>query len=336
MDLCISVIIPVYNAGRFIAATVRSVLAFPEVHEVVLVEDGSPDDSLAACEALVGSDPRIRLLRHPDGGNHGAGASRNLGFKASTCPYIVFLDADDRFLPNRFERERVVFAEHPDADGVYGATGVEYHDEEARQRFLAQFPMDELSTVRQVVPPERLFHGLLGGISGFGYFCNDALTVKRSAVERLGEPFPEHLRLHQDTAFTLRLAHGARLYAGEVERPVVVRGVHVANRFTAQGDKRATLDLLYRHLDAWAGSVDMDREDRRLIRTRRLYWGVLNAAGTWAVLRYAAWMLAQPWVLRRVRVREALIDRLFGRESTAARLLRRLTWRLFRNDIRPV
>ncbi|MBL8002789.1 MAG: glycosyltransferase [Flavobacteriales bacterium] len=336
MDLRISVIIPVYNAARFIEGTVRSVLAFPEVREVVLVEDGSPDDSLAACQALVGTDPRIRLIRHADGGNHGAGASRNLGFRMSTCPYVVFLDADDRFLPNRFDRERELFAQHPDADGVYGATGVEYHDADARERFLTQFPTDELSTVREVVPPERLLHGLLGGNGGFGYFCNDALTVKRSAVERLGEPFPEHLRLHQDTSFTLRIAHGARLYAGEVRRPVVVRGVHVANRVTANTDKRATQDLLYRHLDAWARSVPMDRADRRLIRTRRLYWGILNAKGRTALVGYGLWMLVQPWVLRRVRVREAWIDRLFGEGSRMAGLLRRLSWRLFRNDLRPV
>lgn len=336
MELHVSVIIPVYNAGRFIAGTVRSALAFPEVREVVLVEDGSPDDSLVACQALVGTDPRIRLFRHPDGGNHGAGASRNLGFRMSTCPYVVFLDADDRFLPERFDRERTIFRDHPDADGVYGATGTEYHDPEARERFLAQFPTDELSTVRQVVPPDRLFHGLLGGIPGFGYFCNDALTVKRSAVERLGVPFPEHLRLHQDTSFTLRLAHGARLYAGEVGRPVVVRGVHVANRVTASADRRHTQDLLYRHLDDWASTVPMDRVDRRLIRTRRLYWGILSAKGRLALLGYGMRMLAQPWVLGRVRVREAWIDRMFGEDTRMAGLLRRLAWKVFRNDLRPV
>ena len=105
MDLQVSVIIPVYNAARFVEKAVASALAFPEVRQVVLVEDASPDDSLIVCQRLLATDPRVELVRHPDGGNHGAGASRNLGLVRSTCPFVVFLDADDRFLPGRFDAE---------------------------------------------------------------------------------------------------------------------------------------------------------------------------------------------------------------------------------------
>ncbi|MGB6046147.1 MAG: glycosyltransferase family 2 protein, partial [Flavobacteriales bacterium] len=129
MSLKISVVTPVYNAAGFLEAAVASALQFEEVAEVVLVEDGGPDNSLEICEALAAKEPRVQLFRHPGGANKGAGASRNLGIAKASQEYIAFLDADDRYLPNRFQEEHRIFAEHPDADGVYGAIDVHFHDQ---------------------------------------------------------------------------------------------------------------------------------------------------------------------------------------------------------------
>ena len=92
----ISVITPVYNAEKYITQAVESALQFPEVWEIILVEDQSPDNALEVCKTLVTNYPeRVKLYQHPDKGNHGAGASRNLAISKATGEFIAFLDADD-------------------------------------------------------------------------------------------------------------------------------------------------------------------------------------------------------------------------------------------------
>ncbi len=127
----ISVIIPVYNAEEFVVKAVESALQFPEVKEVLLIEDGSPDDALQVCQKLEADYDRAKLLQHPEKGNHGAGASRNLGLAIAACDYIAFLDADDFYLPNRFMADKKIFPENLAADFVYNAIGAHYYSAEA-------------------------------------------------------------------------------------------------------------------------------------------------------------------------------------------------------------
>ena len=69
MTLQISVIIPVYNAAKYITQAVESALSQPETAEVLLIEDGSPDNSLEVCQDLEKKYSKVKLLRHPDGEN---------------------------------------------------------------------------------------------------------------------------------------------------------------------------------------------------------------------------------------------------------------------------
>jgi glycosyltransferase involved in cell wall biosynthesis len=103
--LRVDVIVPVYNAADYVRKAVESALARPETVEVILVEDGSTDESLAVCQELAAEYPTVRLYRHPNGENRGAGASRNLAISESTRGHIAFLDAD-YFLPCRFSGAR--------------------------------------------------------------------------------------------------------------------------------------------------------------------------------------------------------------------------------------
>ncbi|MFV9691842.1 MAG: glycosyltransferase family 2 protein, partial [Desulfobacteria bacterium] len=115
----ISVIIPVYNAEKYVRNAIESALQQPETGEILLVEDNSPDNCLQICRDLEKKHEIVELLRHPDGRNHGAGASRNLGIKNAKFDYISFLDADDYYLPGRFEAARRLFEKYHDIDGVY-------------------------------------------------------------------------------------------------------------------------------------------------------------------------------------------------------------------------
>lgn len=222
----VSVILPVFNAAPFLDKAVKSVLAQPEVAEVLLVEDGSSDNSLELCRKLQQADNRIKLLTHPNGQNRGAGASRNLGLENATCNYIAFLDADDEYLPDRFTRAAGVFAEHPDADGVYESIGVTYHDEDLRQKHLSRVRWEETG-VKKYVVPQDLFRTLATG--KYGHIHLNGVVLKRSAISD-SMMFDTSLRQCQDSDLMLRLSTNRTLYPVYPDRIVALRGVHPDNR----------------------------------------------------------------------------------------------------------
>jgi GT2 family glycosyltransferase len=247
----ISVVTPVYNAEKYVRAAVESALAQPQTAEVILVEDASPDDSLAVCEALASEHPdRVRVLCHPDGANRGAGLSRELGIAAAKQPYVACLDADDYYLPGCFDRAEAVLQAKPDADGVYSAIGVHFETEAARESWFTQ-TSNTLTTVEERLPPERLFKALVMG--GRGYFHLNALVARREVFKEVGGFDP---LLHEDTAMSIKLAALSRLYPAQINEPVAMRRYHDANPSDAARRPRADVlhhhDLLWRTLVTWS------------------------------------------------------------------------------------
>jgi glycosyltransferase involved in cell wall biosynthesis len=102
----VSVIIPAYNAAPFIREAVESALAQTyETLEVIVVDDGSRDETAALVEALCARDPRVRLLRQA---NAGVAAARNRAIAASRGSLIAPLDADDLWHPEKIARQVAV------------------------------------------------------------------------------------------------------------------------------------------------------------------------------------------------------------------------------------
>jgi glycosyltransferase involved in cell wall biosynthesis len=121
MTPLVSVVIPNYNCGRFVADAIDSVLqqSYPH-HEIIVVDDGSTDDSLAVVQQY-GSRVRIVTQR-----NQGVSAARNAGIRESRGELVAFLDADDTWHPEKLARQVPLFA-NPAVGLVY--CGVEYVDE---------------------------------------------------------------------------------------------------------------------------------------------------------------------------------------------------------------
>lgn len=231
--LDISVIIPVYNAAQFLEKSVNSAVHFDEVKEVILIEDKSTDNSLEICQKLASENPKIKLFQHPDKGNHGAGATRNLGIEKATGNFITFLDADDYYLPNRFDAEKNIFSD-PKIEGVFGAIGVEYLTEKGKLEYQKKFKDAPLTTVNYPAEGEEVFRGLLSLTpKKFGTFFHlNALTIRKSALEKSKLRFNENLRVHQDSDFNIKLSYHCYLKSGIIDNAVAIRGIHDDNRIT--------------------------------------------------------------------------------------------------------
>lgn len=116
----ISVIIPVYNAEKYLRQTVASVQAqtFPD-WEIVLVNDGSKDNSLAIAEEFGRQDSRIFVLSQP---NAGVSTARNFGLSKSRSdfPYALFLDSDDLLTPAALQTLLALLESQPEAPAACG------------------------------------------------------------------------------------------------------------------------------------------------------------------------------------------------------------------------
>lgn len=117
----VSVIMPAFNAGRFIEAALRSLLAERErvQLDIVVIDDSSTDDTCAIVARLAGEVPEIRLLGNP---GKGIAAARNTGLRdlPGNCAFVTFHDADDLSFPGRIARQRARLTNDSSIDGLYG------------------------------------------------------------------------------------------------------------------------------------------------------------------------------------------------------------------------
>jgi glycosyltransferase involved in cell wall biosynthesis len=294
----VSVITPVYNAAGMVRRAVDSAIRLPEVGEVILVEDGSPDGAIDVCRQLELEFDNVRLHQHANGENRGAGASRNLGIRNARCPFIAFLDADDWYLENRFHADRRILNSDPTIDGVYNALSNHYESEELRQIWLNQ-GRPELLTFNEAPSPEELPLVLLHAHPGIkGEFSTDTITVRREFFDRVGD-FHTELRLQQDTHLWRRMSAFGRLAAGNLKEPVCIRGVHPNNRMTKVEDHGQYMDLWWSDLGQRFrnGSVRPDI----MQAWRRGYAGYQARCGRkWsAMITLALWLMHDPGELRR-------------------------------------
>ncbi|MGG5889026.1 glycosyltransferase family 2 protein [Falsiroseomonas sp. HC035] len=120
----VSVVVPLYNHAGYIAPAIDSVLAQGEVlREVIVIDDGSTDDSARVMQGLTARDPRIRFRSQP---NQGAHATINAGLAECGADYIAILNSDDVFLPGRLDALALRLDAEPDC--VLAATGITFID----------------------------------------------------------------------------------------------------------------------------------------------------------------------------------------------------------------
>lgn len=191
----VSVIMPVYNKERYLEGSVRSVLDQPfRDLELIAVNDGSTDGSLALLNRFAGEDPRIRVLDIPNGG---VSHARNTGLACARGEWIQFLDADDLLEPRYLTQAAALLEEHP-ADILFsGFTMVDERMNPVREVRLPETGMKNQAELCRCFADHQYKNGF------FGYISNK--LFRRELLEKSGAQFPVGTTLAEDLDFYARL-----------------------------------------------------------------------------------------------------------------------------------
>jgi len=259
----ISVIIPVYKAESTLKAAVMSALLQPETGEILLIEDGSPDNSIGVCEALESEYSIIRLFTHDNGENKGASASRNLGIINAKYDLIAFLDADDYYFKNRFVIALDILENNPSIDGVYETVATIQYDN--NENINTSKRRKILSSIDKELKPEELFPALIH--LDHGHFHANGLLVRKAVFEKCGL-FNTSLKISQDTEMWMKMAALCRLVPGNISKPVASWVIHGSNRITKIENEEWNYyrGILWDSIIKWSNEKDLDISKKALIQ----------------------------------------------------------------------
>ncbi len=195
----VSVVTPFLDAERYLEQAIASVVAQTLADwELLLVDDGSRDRSLAIAEAAARSDPRIRLITASASAARGAAAARNRGIAAASSDLIAFLDADDLYQPEKLAVDVEVLDAQPRAAMVYGPTEW-WRDEPKPFRWIEAMHRE---SGRLHVPPVLLNRAILA--NAWRVPCTCSVTIRRDAILAVGG-FEESFRLYEDQTLWAKL-----------------------------------------------------------------------------------------------------------------------------------
>lgn len=178
MNPLVSVIIPVFNAERYLEKTLDSVFAQTYSNfEVILVDDGSTDTSLAIMEKGR-HDKRLKIYSQK---NKGASSARNLGLKKCSGKYIQFLDADDLISKNKLEVQ--VSELEKQEDHIAVCRTVSFLDDE--DFFNKEFP-EENQYLFSTSEPQKFVYNLLGGSGSINMIQPNAYLTPINIINKVG------------------------------------------------------------------------------------------------------------------------------------------------------
>lgn len=218
----VSVIMPAYNAARYLEESVSSVLAQTWQNlELIIIEDASQDETWELANTLAKRDERIRILRNPN--NLGAARSRNRGVQAAKGEWIAFLDSDDVWKPEKLT-EQLAFAHHRQA--VFTFTGSAFMDADGQCRKYC------LTVPEKVGYRQLLKQNIIS--------CSSVL-IRRSLI--LEYPMEHSGFLHEDFAVWLRILKEKHLYAYGLNQPLLIYRVSSAS---SSGNKWKAAQMTFR------------------------------------------------------------------------------------------
>jgi len=136
MNPLVSVVIPAYNAGKYIRETIDSIIGqtYKEI-EVIIVDDGSTDSTYEICVEYSAKYPNVKLLNHKNRINKGVSISRKYAVDHAQGDFIAFCDSDDIMQPNKIESQLEAFRRHKGAVLVHSGMSMFGPDREFCEKF---------------------------------------------------------------------------------------------------------------------------------------------------------------------------------------------------------
>jgi glycosyltransferase involved in cell wall biosynthesis len=173
----VSVVMPCYNHERFVVAAINSVLdqTMPDF-ELIVVDDGSPDDSVRAIAAV--SDPRLRVYRFAE--NQGAAAAHNFALQQTRGEFVALINSDDMWEPGKLARQLEVFEARPEIGAVF--TGVRFIDEKGKPVPAERLPRSNVFRQPNRTQAQWLRYFFEKGNA----LCHPSSLVRRSFYEEHG------------------------------------------------------------------------------------------------------------------------------------------------------
>ncbi len=279
----VSIILPTFNRRRFLPEAFEAICqqTFKD-WELIVVDDGSTDDTRDLVEAFASQRPgQVRYIHQP---NSGVSAARNRGLDEARCPFIAFFDSDDLWLPHHLMDLHQALQENPDVNWVFGAgrhlnmiTGQIILEDSFRPKGVAR-PFLSLACKTQgrlkVIIDEKaimrtIMDNQFGGLQ--------ASMFRREVFDRCR--FPD-ARIGEDYALAVRyLATGQR--QGYLDNVHVLYRIHDEQTSTAAGD-RIALEKRIARQQAYAAVIgemlklpELKPEHRRKLRERyadEIFW----------------------------------------------------------------
>ena len=199
----ISVIVPVYNAEKYLAECVDSILT-QTLHdiEIILVDDGSTDSSPALCDAYAEKDSRVKVIHKANGR---AASARNAGMKIAQGNYIAFVDSDDWIVPDMYEKMLRTNADVVLCDYVrfQGKQEFPFTQPNIREGFY------DKEQIRAEIYPHLVMDGLEYPIT----ISNCALLIRKEIIVKNRLSYREDIHISEDAPFGSEVLYCANSFA---------------------------------------------------------------------------------------------------------------------------
>jgi glycosyltransferase involved in cell wall biosynthesis len=261
----VSVVTPCYNGSRYLGDCVASVKSQTlQDWEMVIVDDGSTDDTPDMADRLAANDDRVRVIHQA---NRGAAAARNAGVTASSAPYLLFLDSDDALAPAMLERTVSYLDAHPEVAIVHtghsyiGPCGEDEGVESGGWPWARYAPTRWWAKPLPQSEPETTFAALFL----VAVFLTSLALVRRSNFEQTSGWDEDFGQGCEDTDLWLAIALTGRIHL--LPEPLVFYRRHPEQWTTSPGAFERQFRKLH---DKWA-DLDLSAEEARVVAEARWF-----------------------------------------------------------------
>ncbi len=180
-NIFFSIVIPTYNRALFLSTTLESVSnqTYQGKYEIIVIDDGSTDNTQEILEEWIKKESRLKIIKHKI--NKGAASARNTGISIAKGQYLLFLDSDDRLLPEALKIFEKKIKNHPESEVFIGATFKENVKGKIRKLTIPNITGNKVSDLKNFID---------------GKFSGCLYLVKKEILSY--HAFPESLKVRED------------------------------------------------------------------------------------------------------------------------------------------